>query len=226
LGAISHSAWRVLPGRARRLRRAGGCLWKRPLDVSLAVILLAIAIPLMLALVAAIFLQDRGPVLFRHSRLGRHGRRFNCLKFRTMGRGAEERLRDDREFYERYRRNNFKLPPNDDPRVTRFGQLLRKTSLDELPQLINVIKGDMSLVGPRPIIERELEEYRSRGCEDAYLSARPGLTGLWQVSGRSDVGYDQRVEYDRSYLSNPTIAADIKIIARTVPAVLAQRGAH
>jgi exopolysaccharide production protein ExoY len=185
-----------------------------------------IAIPLMLALVAAIVLLDRGPVLFRHSRLGRHGRRFECLKFRTMRRGAEERLSEDRNSYERYRRNNFKLPPGGASEVTRFGRLLRKTSLDELPQLINVIKGEMSMVGPRPIIEPELEEYRSRGCEDAYLSARPGLTGLWQISGRSDVGYDQRVEYDRRYLSNPTIAADIKIIARTIPAVVTQRGAY
>jgi exopolysaccharide production protein ExoY len=185
-----------------------------------------IAIPLMLALVMAIFVQDRGPVLFRHARLGRHGRRFDCLKFRTMRPRADERLRDDRDLYERYRRNNFKLPPDGDSEVTRLGQLLRRTSLDELPQLINVIKGDMSMVGPRPIIEPELDEYRSRGCEDAYLSARPGLTGPWQISGRSDVGYDERVEYDRSYLSNPTITADIKIIARTVPAVVTQRGAY
>ena len=197
---------------------------KRALDVVVASALLVLSLPLFL-LVAVVVRRDGGPVLFNHSRVGTGGKRIRVTKFRTMAVDAEERLLADAELYASYLANGFKLPSGQDPRLTPVGRFLRASSLDELPQLLCVLRGDMTMVGPRPIIESELAEYSSRGAEAAYLSARPGLTGLWQVSGRSHVGYDERVALDLAYLSNPSTAADIRILVRTVPAVLRRHGA-
>lgn len=203
-----------------RLNRFG----KRAFDVFVSSILLGIiAIP-MLA-VAAIIRRDGGPAFFAHERVGLDGFPFKCIKFRSMSINAEELLRVYLEESEEHRlewEQSRKL--KDDPRVTAFGRFIRKATIDELPQLINVLKGDMSLVGPRPITQGEMEYYGSTAS--FYTSVRPGLTGLWQVSGRNDLSYEQRVRLDTWYVRNWTPWHDIAILLKTVPAVLFRKGAY
>lgn len=137
---------------------------------------------------------------------------------------ADEKLKADKELYEKYLRNNYKLEPHEDPRITNLGRFLRKTSLDEIPQLINVLKGEMSLVGPRPVVQEELKEYGVKVGE--FLSVKPGLTGYWQVSGRSEIGYPERVNLELYYVYNQSLLLDIKIILKTVWMVLLKKGAY
>jgi len=198
---------------------------KRGLDIALSATMLLVLSPLMLTLTLLVCL-DGGKALFGHTRVGRGGRAFQCLKFRSMVPDAEKalaRLLADDPVAARMWRTSRKLPK--DPRVTRLGGFLRATSLDELPQLINVLRGEMSLVGPRPVLQAELtEEYGA--SSGAYLSVRPGITGLWQVSGRSDTTYAERVALDVQYVQKLSIWQDLAILARTLPAVLARRGAY
>ena len=198
---------------------------KRCFDVVAAVCLLLLLAPLMALVAAAIKFSDGGPVFFRHNRIGWNGRRFHCLKFRTMRTDSEQilgRLLSDNPEAAQEWAATHKL--KHDPRVTALGAGLRKSSVDELPQLLNVLKGDMSLVGPRPIVEAELPKYSERVAD--YLSARPGITGLWQVSGRNDVDYDHRVQMDSQYVRNWTVWKDLSIIIHTLPAVLGRRGCY
>jgi len=188
-----------------------------------AIILIILMAPLMLAL-AIMARAEGGPALYRHRRIGMGGREFECLKFRTMVPDADQVLRrviasDARRAAEW--RATQKL--RDDPRITRIGQFLRRSSLDELPQLFNVLRGEMSLVGPRPIVRSEVERYGDR--IEYYYAAKPGLTGLWQVSGRSDTTYDGRVKLDVWYVRNWSLWHDVAILFRTVPAVFLRRGA-
>jgi exopolysaccharide production protein ExoY len=168
---------------------------------------------------------DGSPVLYGGWRVGRGGRLFRCLKFRTMVLDAqpalERLLREDPAARAQWEREQ-KL--DDDPRVTPVGRFLRRSSLDELPQLFNVLRGDMALVGPRPITVPELERYGAARWH--YLNVRPGMTGLWQVSGRSDVSYPQRVQLDRSYVEQRTLVGDVQILLRTVKVVLGHDGAR
>jgi lipopolysaccharide/colanic/teichoic acid biosynthesis glycosyltransferase len=172
---------------------------ERVFEVPACLAALIFMAPLLLAIAALICLQDGGPVLFGHERIGKDGRRFKCLKFRSMVLDAEDQLtallRTDRAAYEEWRRDH-KL--RNDPRITPLGRFLRKSSLDELPQLINVLKGEMSLVGPRPIVAAEIHRYGRYFTR--YCSARPGVTGLWQISGRNEVDYRRRVAMDVLYL--------------------------
>jgi len=197
---------------------------KRTVDVIVAAVSLVIAMPLMAAIAVAIRIFDPGPALFRQVRLGERGRPFRMWKFRTMRTDAEEVLLADPELYARYVANNYKLADAEDPRISRIGALLRKTSLDELPQLVNVLKGDMTLVGPRPIVPRELEMYAP--YHDLLLSVRPGLTGQWQVNGRSDVPYPERAHMDLDYVAGHSVGEDLAIMVRTLPSVVRRRGAH
>lgn len=192
-------------------------------DLAIAGLLLLALSPAMLA-IALLVRRDGGPALFGHTRIGAGGRPFRCLKFRSMATNAGEMLRDlleqDPQAAEEWRQTQ-KL--RCDPRVTRIGAWLRKTSLDELPQLINVLRLEMSLVGPRPIVLAEVERYSND--ISYYFEARPGVTGLWQVSGRNDASYAHRVHLDSWYVKNWTLWHDIAILAKTVPAVLQRRGA-
>ena len=198
---------------------------KRFLDAALALAGLIVLCPLMLCCALVVALTSPGPVLFRHRRIGFAGRPFYCLKFRTMVLDAEARLRDTlardpdarREWETCHKLQN-------DPRITPLGQFLRRTSLDELPQLINVLRGEMSMVGPRPIVDSEIEKYRDKFA--LYVSSRPGITGLWQVTGRNNTTYAQRVAYDVAYLRDWSLANDIKIIIRTIPHVLGSDSAY
>jgi exopolysaccharide production protein ExoY len=181
--------------------------------------------PLLLGIALAIRLSDGGPALFAQTRIGKNGRPFRCLKFRSMVLNAQEALRHHLENSPQARAEwaeHQKLTC--DPRITRLGAFLRKTSLDELPQLLNILVGQMSLVGPRPIVPDEIPRY---GEQFAHcFSVPPGLTGLWQVSGRSDISYQGRVALDSRYASEWNLWLDAEIIIKTIPAVLMQRGSR
>lgn len=195
---------------------------KRTFDLVGAGLLLVLAAPVMAIVGLAIMLEDHGPVLFRQTRVGRDGRLFDCLKFRSMCTDAEARLEALGHLNVNADGVLFKV--HKDPRITRVGKLIRRFSLDELPQLLNVIKGEMSLVGPRPALPAEVSRYPM----DAHrrLHVRPGLTGLWQVSGRSDLSWDDAVRLDLYYVDNWSIVQDLSIVMRTVHAVFAARGAY
>lgn len=198
---------------------------RRALDIVLASVLLVVTSPI-LAAVAVVVLCSGRPVLFRHTRVGAGGELFPMYKFRTMVPEAEALLAADPDLHRRHRANGFKLPADQDHRITRVGRFLRSTSLDELPQLLNVLRGDMAMVGPRPIVPDELSEYASRGAADIYLRNHPGLTGLWQVSGRGTLNYDERIALDRRYDEERGLVTDLGILLRTVPSVLSRHGAH
>jgi lipopolysaccharide/colanic/teichoic acid biosynthesis glycosyltransferase len=194
---------------------------KRALDLVAAAALLAAAAPLMAAIAAAVRLTSPGPALFRQERLGRGGRPFACLKFRTMVRDAEAQLRSRAELRRAFEAN-YKI--KDDPRLTPVGGLLRRYSLDELPQLWNVVRGEMSLIGPRPIVPPERAKYGEHAAR--LLSVKPGLGGMWQAYGRSDTTYDQRVALDLAYVEARSLWLDLKLLALTAAAVLRSRGAY
>lgn len=192
---------------------------KRALDVAVAATALVLALPVMLVVALLVRLSCGGPVVFSHQRVGFNGSTFRCYKFRTMVRDAEERLQAhlaaDPQAAEEWRKSR-KL--KHDPRLTALGNMLRKSSLDELPQLFNILRGDMSCVGPRPIVAEELRRYGPVAKD--YLRTRPGLTGLWQVTGRDSVDYAGRVMLDAQYVRNWSLRTDLLILVRTAGAVM------
>jgi lipopolysaccharide/colanic/teichoic acid biosynthesis glycosyltransferase len=194
---------------------------KRVLDVAVAAGALVLLAPVLLLIALAVRIQSPGPALFFQERVGAGGRRFRVVKFRTMIPQAEEALRANAALLARYEASNFKLRSWEDPRITSFGRILRALSLDELPQLWNVLKGDMSLVGARPVPVQHFEALN--GGQRDYLSMRPGITGLWQVSGRSDISME---ETNAMYVRGWSLWLDLRILARTIPAVLSRRGAY
>jgi lipopolysaccharide/colanic/teichoic acid biosynthesis glycosyltransferase len=193
---------------------------KRIFDLLISAVLFILLSPLFLALALAIKLESRGPVFYVSTRLGRRSRAFRFLKFRSMLRGAEL-LKSDLEHLNEMDGPVFKI--RHDPRVTRMGRLLRKTSLDELPQLISVVRGDMSLVGPRPPIPAEVEQYEL--WQRRRLSVTPGITCLWQVSGRNRISFIEWMRLDMEYIDHLSFGLDLKILLLTVPAVLRGSGA-
>lgn len=200
-------------------------LLKRAIDCLLTLLGGIVLFPALVALGLAVRLDSRGPVLFRHNRIGRNGKDFTVYKFRTMAVNSDELLENYlAENQEARKEWETTRKLKDDPRITTVGRFLRKTSLDELPQLLNVIKGDMSLVGPRPIVRSEIAKYGKD--YDLYTRVRPGITGLWQVSGRNDLSYEERVGLDHHYASNWSVWLDLLIIARTIPEVLRCSGAY
>ena len=216
-----------IPGGTRqRLRRLSADeMLTEAMNIVVALVALVFLAPVMLGVTLAIFAQDGAPIIFAHRRIGRDGRYFHCLKFRSMAVDAEKRLAallaSDPVARAEWDKDH-KL--RNDPRVTKLGAFLRKTSLDELPQLFNVLRGDMSLVGPRPIVDAEVVKYGRRFKD--YCAVKPGITGLWQVSGRNDVSYRVRVAMDCVYARQRNVIMDGLIIAATVPAVLARRGSY
>jgi lipopolysaccharide/colanic/teichoic acid biosynthesis glycosyltransferase len=208
-----------------RDRKALFPIAKRSLDIIGAGIGLVLLSPFFL-IVALMVRADGGPAFFAHQRVGRGGKLFGCLKFRSMVVDSQARLEalmandpTARAEWEATRKLK------NDPRITRIGGFLRSTSLDELPQLINVLRGEMSLVGPRPVQEAEIDRYYGASAAH-YMAVRPGITGLWQVSGRSETSYESRVALDVTYVSRPSLLADLSILLRTPVAVLSRRGAH
>lgn len=191
----------------------------RLLDLALALFILLFVLPLMALCALAIRLSNPGPVIYRHSRIGRGGREFICFKFRTMSQSAEfsldSLLVEGSPLQEEWSAL-YKL--RSDPRVTFFGRFMRRYSLDELPQLFNIFRGDMSIVGPRPIVTDEIQRYG--GHFDDYCRVKPGITGLWQVSGRHALSYDERVRLDAEYAANKSVGLDLLILWKTIPIVL------
>jgi len=211
--------------RRGRLPRQLAPVLGRALDLSLALTALVVFAPLMLILTVLVAAERKGPVLFRHTRIGRHGKTFRVLKFRSMHVNGDAILAAHLSGHPAAAEEwalDHKL--RDDPRVTKLGHLLRKSSLDELPQLFNVLTGDMSIVGPRPIVQSEVAKYGR--FFKAYCSVRPGITGIWQVSGRNNVSYQRRILMDALYARRKCIALDIKLILATIPAVLARKGSY
>ena len=200
-------------------------VFKAAFDRVFACVALLCLSPILLVVGVLVAVTSKGPILFGHARVGKGGVSFRCYKFRTMVPDAEARLEKALKADPKLRQEweeNRKLAR--DPRITPIGRILRKTSLDELPQFWNVLRGDMSIVGPRPIVEAELEKYGPHASH--YLSVRPGITGAWQTNGRSDVSYPERVAMDVDYVRTMSLWGDIKIVFKTVRVVLAQAGAH
>lgn len=212
-------------GRIATTRVSRGSVRKRAFDLIAASALLLFLFPLMFFVALVLFSFERGPVFFEHERIGYRGRRFRCLKFRSMVLNAREVLEEHLASNPAARAEwDATQKLKDDPRITPIGRFLRETSLDELPQLINVIRGDMSLVGPRPIVQAEVVRYAND--ISYYESVRPGITGLWQVSGRSDVDYERRVKLDASYVENWSFLGDVLILLRTVQVVFSRAGSY
>lgn len=197
-------------------------LIKRSFDILASGTALVLLSPLLAVLCLLIRLDSKGPALFVHKRVGKNGKPLNILKFRTMYTNAQEMLANFTPEQKKEWEENFKL--EDDPRITSIGKILRKTSLDELPQLLNILRGEMSVVGPRPVVEEELKKYGI--YQEKFLSATPGLTGYWQAYARSDCSYQQRMEMELKYVQDANLWWDIKILFATVSAVLKGKGAR
>ena len=204
-----------------RINKKAYLFAKRFFDVIFSVAALALLAVPMALIILLIKIESPGPAIFVHNRFGKNGRPLPLLKFRSMHLNAEQMIKmftpEQKEEWEQ----NFKL--EDDPRITKIGSFLRRTSLDELPQFINILKGELSLVGPRPIVEEELERYGSE--KEKFLSVTPGLTGYWQAYARSSCTYEQRMEMELYYVDHANFLWDIKIMLATVGAVLSRRGA-
>ncbi|HEX4131718.1 MAG TPA: sugar transferase [Pirellulales bacterium] len=195
---------------------------KRAIDIVAASIAVVLLSPLFLVVALLIKLTSRGPVLFVQTRVGRGGREFRCFKFRSMVANAEALQRQLAAMNHHADERTFKI--RRDPRITRIGEVLRKTSIDEMPQLFNVLRGDMSLVGPRPPLPREVAKYEP--YEFRRLAVQPGLTCFWQVSGRGDIPFPRQVEMDISYIEQRSLLLDLKLLLLTIPAVVLGKGAY
>ncbi len=196
-------------------------LWKRPLDVTLVLLGLLLIWPLLLAVALAVRLSSPGPVFFIQTRVGLNGQRFGMIKFRSMYRDAEARRA---ALLAQSDRAGLCFKSRHDPRITPVGRVLRRFSLDELPQIFNVLRGDMSLVGPRPALPEEVSAYPPRA--HGRLRVLPGITGLWQVSGRADIGFDDMITLDLAYVSDDRLGTYLQILLRTFTAVLSGKGAY
>jgi len=194
---------------------------KRLMDIILSLLAIVLLSPIFLIVGLIVRFDSKGKIVFGHERIGKNMKRIKVYKFRTMYENADEIFRNFSEEQKREYYTNFKL--DNDPRITRVGGFLRRTSLDELPQLFNILKGDMSIVGPRPIVEKEIEKYGE--FVEIVFSALPGLTGYWQANGRSDTTYEERVQMDMYYIKNRSILLDIKIIFKTFLSVIKKEGA-
>ncbi|WP_438834703.1 sugar transferase [Lactiplantibacillus mudanjiangensis] len=197
---------------------------KRLFDIVLSTIALIILSPifLMVLILNRTDNSSRGPLFYKQIRVGLHGTKFGMYKFRSMVVDAEKKLHADKALYEVYIENNYKLEPENDPRITRIGRFLRATSIDEIPQFINILRGEMSIVGPRPVVEEELIEYN----EAKLLSVKPGAMGLWQASGRSKIGYPERAQIEMSYIDNANLWYDFKIIILNLVNIFRREGAY
>lgn len=217
------AGWPLIELQMPRLHLAQALL-KTAVDVVLSVLVVVLLAPLALCIAIAIRRESPGPVFFRQERLGLGGQPFKIWKFRSMRIDAEQLLQQDPFLYRCYVENDYKLPADEDPRITRVGRFLRRTSLDELPQLINVLRGEMSLVGPRPVFPAQIENYGADAR--VFLAVKPGMTGDWQISGRSEITYPERARLDIDYITNWTLGRDLGILAGTAAAVLRRTGAY
>ncbi|MCP8877821.1 sugar transferase [Latilactobacillus curvatus] len=170
--------------------------------------------------------DNKGPLFYRQVRVGRNGKKFKMYKFRSMVVDADKKLLENKELYAKYVANSYKLPAGEDPRVTKFGSFIRRTSLDELPQFINIFKGDMSIIGPRPIVEEELAEYETAERINKLLSVTPGAMGYWQAIGRSNIEYPERCEVELYYVDHVSLLFDFQIIFKNIVSIFKNDGAY
>ena len=199
--------------------------FKRLTDIVLSLLALIGFSPVFLGVwIANRFGDNKGPLFFKQTRIGKNGKPFKMYKFRSMIVNADEILHSNIELYEKYVENNYKLEPDEDPRITKMGRWLRRTSIDEIPQFINILKGDMSIVGPRPVVKEELKEYGDR--VDKFLSVKPGAMGLWQASGRSNIGYPERCDLELSYVDHASYWYDVKIMFKNIISIFKNTGAY
>lgn len=200
--------------------------FKRTFDILFSLFVLVITAPMLLLIALSIRFFSKGKVVYAHERIGRGGKTFRCLKFRTMYADADQRLieilANNPEMRKEWEQNH-KL--KNDPRVTPIGKFLRKTSLDEFPQFFNVLRGDLSVVGPRPVVRSEIQNHIGSKAS-TILSVRPGITGLWQVSGRSDTSYATRIKLDEKYIQEQSLLLDLKLILKTIPCMVWSKGAY
>lgn len=194
---------------------------KKIIDKLISAVSLVILSPVFLIIAICIKLESKGPVFFIHKRIGKNGKEIGMYKFRTMVPNAEELIKSFTPEQMKEFKENFKL--ENDPRITKVGKILRKTSLDELPQLINILKGELSIIGPRPVIEEELERYGENKLK--FLSVTPGLTGYWAANGRSNTSYDERMKMELYYIDNMSWKMDMKVFFKTIISVLKKEGA-
>lgn len=194
---------------------------KRTTDVALSSIAMIALMPVFAIIALAIKLESKGPVFFKHTRIGKDGKIIKIYKFRSMVENAEDMIKDFTPEQMKEYKENYKL--TNDPRITKVGKFLRKTSLDELPQLINIIKGDLSIIGPRPVVAEELKKYGPN--IEKFLSVTPGLTGFWAANGRSCTSYEQRMQMELFYIDNVSLKMDVKVFFKTIEAVVKKRGA-
>lgn len=194
---------------------------KRTADIVISSVSIILLLPVFLIIALLIKIESKGPVFFVHTRIGKNGKKIKLLKFRTMVQNAEDLINNFTPEQMKEFKENFKLA--NDPRVTKIGKILRKTSLDELPQLFNILKGELSIIGPRPVVNEELEKYKEN--KEKFLSVTPGLTGYWAVNGRSNTTYEQRMQMELYYIDNVSCKLDIKIFFETIIAVFKKQGA-
>ena len=199
--------------------------FKRLFDISIA--LVGMIVLVIVTIILAIFYsfgKNKGKIFFSQERIGLNGKRFKIYKYRSMVENAQEILKRDEELYKKYIENSYKLLPEEDPRMTRLGRFIRKHSIDEIPQFINILKGDMSFIGPRPVIAEELLQYGERVPK--FLSVKPGATGWWQVSGRSEVGYPERCDVELYYVDNCSLKLDVKIFFLELKRIITRDAAY
>jgi len=196
-------------------------VFKRGMDIILSSVGLIVLLPVFAIIGLAIKIESKGSVFFKHTRIGQNGKIIKIYKFRSMVQNAEDLIKKFTPEQMKEYKENYKL--TDDPRITKIGKFLRKTSLDELPQLINIIKGELSIIGPRPVIQEELEKYGENAKK--FLSVTPGLTGYWAANGRSDTTYEQRMEMELFYVDNLSLKLDIQVFFKTILSVIKREGA-
>lgn len=201
---------------------------KRAFDIAASLVLIVLFLPVWILVPILIVLDNKGPIFFTQKRVGQNGKSFQIFKFRTMIKDADEFWKTHPDLYEKFKKESWKLKLEEDPRITKMGRVLRQTSIDEFPQVFNILMGSMSLIGPRPIRDIEVKDALKRyGTSiqkdiDTALSAKPGLSGIWQVSGRNDVPWDQRIRLDARYAANQNIIDDLKIIVKTPLAMISK----
>lgn len=199
--------------------------WKRFFDIVLSSIALVCFSPVFLVVfILSCFGNNKGPLFYKQVRIGWHGKPFKIYKFRSMVVNADTILENDPDLYAKYVANNYKLEPEEDPRITRLGRWLRKTSIDEIPQFLNILRGEMSIIGPRPVVKAELSEYGSR--VDKFLSVKPGAMGLWQSSGRSNIPYPERCDVELEYVDKASFKFDIQIMFKNIISIFKSDGAY
>ena len=205
--------------------KASYLFFKRLFDISIS--LVGMIVLVIVTIILAIFYsfgKNKGKIFFSQERIGLNGKRFKIYKYRSMVENAQEILKKDPKLYKKYIENSYKLLPEEDPRMTRLGRFIRKHSIDEIPQFINILKGDMSFIGPRPVIAEELLQYGERAPK--FLSVKPGATGWWQVSGRSEVGYPERCDVELYYVDNCSLKLDAKIFFLELKRIITRDAAY